>query len=102
MFLADDGDVVVRAVHRRAQQIAGAGVQSQVALVDILFVRDVRHQPTVRGGHIPAKLGFDRDIADAVLHEYLFIRLAHARADGLHVRLVLAPACRARPRRPKG
>ena len=85
VLLAGNGDVVIRAVHGGAHQVAGAGVQAQVVLVDALFVDDMRHQPAVGAGHVAAQLGLDGHAADAVFGEGAAVLARHALAHGADI-----------------
>ena len=94
VFLAQHRDVMVRAVHRRAHQVAGAGVHADVLLVGVLLVAGGRHQRAVGAEHEAAQLRADAHVAHAGGHEHLFIGLAHALADGRDVVLrILRAVC---------
>ena len=92
VLLAQHGDVVVSAVHSRAHQVGRAGVQTDVLLVDVLFVDGSCHQCAVGAGGEAAHLGKDGHIAHAGGHEDLLKLLAHALADGQDVVLGLLRA----------
>ena len=81
ILLAQHGDVVVRAVHRRAHQVAGAGVHADVLLVGVLLVNRRGDERAVWAEHEAAQLGKDRDVAHARGHEHLLVGPAHALAD---------------------
>ena len=83
--LAHHGDVVVGAVHRRADEVARSGVDADVVLIDMLLVNDAGHEAPVWSGHEASHLGAHGDIAHAGGHEHLLVRLAHALADGAYI-----------------
>src|SRR5699024_3368682 len=65
VLLAQHRDVVVGAVHGRAHQVGGAGVQADVLLIDVLFVDGGGDQRAVGPGHEPAHLGKDGNVPHA-------------------------------------
>ena len=82
-FLPADGDVVVRAVHRRAHEVRGAGIHADVVLVGVLLVNHARDKPAHVAGHPAAEFGFQRD---AAVREDFLVYLADAFADGEYIR----------------
>ena len=50
VFLAQHSDVMVCAIHGRTHQVGSAGVQTDVLLIDMLFVDGRCHQSTVGAG----------------------------------------------------
>ena len=60
VLLAEHGDVVVRAVHRRAHEVGGAGVHAGVLLVDVFEVDYRRDQVAVGTQHESAQLRAQR------------------------------------------
>ena len=82
VFLSQHGDVVIRAVHGRAHQVAGACVHADIFLIRVFFVAGGRHQRAVRSEHKAPQLGEDGHVAHARGHEHLFIGLSHPFADG--------------------
>ena len=80
-LLAHDRDMMVRSVHGRAHQVAGAGVRADILLVDMLFMDRACHEMAIRCEHEAAELRVQRHIAHAGRDEDLLINLAHALAD---------------------
>ena len=85
---------MVGPVHGRAHQVGGAGVQTDVFLINVLFVDGRCHQRAVGAGGEAAHLGKDGHIAHASGHEDLLKLLAHALTDGYDVVLGLLRAVR--------
>lgn len=81
VLLAEHGDVVVGAVHRGAHEVGGAGIQTDVVLVDVLGVQAGRDQRAVGSHHVSAKLGEDRDVIHARGGQDLLILLADEITD---------------------
>ena len=94
VLFAQHGDVVVSAVHGGSHQVCGAGVQTDVLLIDVLFVDDGGHQRAVGAGSKAAHLAEDGYIPHAGGHKDLFKLFAHALADGHDVVLGLLRAVR--------
>ena len=92
VLLAQHGDVVVSAVHGGAHQVGSAGIQTDVLLVDVLFVDGSCHQRTVGAGGKAAHLGEDGHIAHPCGHKDLLKLPAHALTDGHDVVLGLVGA----------
>ena len=92
VLLAQDRDVVVRAVHGRAHEVGRAGVQAHVLLVRVLDVQHAGDEGAVGAGHVAAKLGLDGHVVEARGHEDLLVLRAHAAADGQDVRGLLLRA----------
>ncbi len=81
VFLAQNCDMVIRAIHGRPHEIHGAGIQPDIVFVDFLFVHGLGDEAAVGARHKAAKLGHQRDVAHAGGNEHLLIDLAHAFAD---------------------
>ena len=81
VLLAHDGDVVVGAVDGGAHQVGGAGVHTDILLVDVLLVEDPGDQVAVGGQHEPAQLGAQGHVAHAGGDQDLLIGLPDALAD---------------------
>ena len=81
VFLAQHRDVVVRAVHGRAHQVGGAGVDTDILFIDMLFVQHRRHQRAVGRQHVAAHLGKQRHIPHPGRDKDLLKLAAHALAD---------------------
>ena len=94
IFLAQHGDVVVSAVHGRAHQVGCAGIQTDVFLIDVLFVDGSCHQCAVGAGGKAAHLSKDGHIAHACGHQNFLKLLAHTLADGHDIVLGLLRAVR--------
>ena len=94
VLLAQHSDVVVSAVHGGAHQVCGASVQTNVLLINVLFVDDGGHQCTVGAGGKAAHLAEDGHIAHTGRHKDLLKLFAHALADGHDVVLGLLRAVR--------
>ncbi len=89
VLLAQHRDMVVGAVHRRAHQVGGAGVQAHVLPVDVLQVEDRRDQVAVGGQHKPAQLRKDGHVSHAGALENPGVLLADPLADDGDVALGL-------------
>ena len=85
VLLAQHGDVVVGAVHGRAHQVGGAGIQADVLPVDVLLVEHGGHQVAVGRQHEPAQLGKDGHIPQPRRGHDLLVAHPHPVADGLDV-----------------
>ena len=85
MLLAGHGDVVVRAIHRRTHQVDRAGVQTDVFLVDVLFVDGGGHQTTVGAGHVPPQFAGDVHL-HAGRRDHALVKPAHIVGNFLDVR----------------
>mgnify|MGYP002168474449 CR=1 FL=1 len=94
VLLAQHSDVMVSAIHGGTHQVGSAGVQTDVLLIDVLFVDGRCHQSTVRAGGKAAHLGKDGHITHAGRHQDLLKLLAHTLADGHDVVLGLLRAVR--------
>ena len=82
VFLAQHSDVMVCAIHGGTHQVGSAGVQTDVLLIDMLFVDGRCHQSTVGAGGKAAHLGKDGHITHAGRHQDLLKLSAHALTDG--------------------
>ena len=85
VFLAEDGDVMVCAVHRRAHEVDRTGVHAGILLIGMLEVDDLRDQCAVWCQHEAAHLGEDADVAETVRYEDLIEYAMNALADRLDV-----------------
>ncbi len=81
VLLAHHGDVVVRAVHGRAEQVRRAGVQPDVFLVDVLFADGRGHQAAVRRQHEAAHFGVERHVAHSFRNKDFLVGLLHHAPD---------------------
>ena len=85
VFLAGNGDVMIRAIHRRAHQVGGAGVQPDILLINMLFMDGGGHQTAVRAGHIAAKFA-----GDVYMHtggnNHLLVQSAHIVCNLFNIR----------------
>ncbi len=81
VFLAEYGDVVIRAVHRRTHEIRCAGVQTDIFLVDMLFVNRCSNKRAERCEHISAELGVDFNVVHTRWYEDFLIFLSNAVTD---------------------
>ena len=80
VLLAEHGDVVVGAVHRRAHKVSRARVKTYVFLVYVLFVDSRGDKRTVGREHVSAQLGVDLNVAHTRGHKYLLEFFANALA----------------------
>ena len=83
--LAHHRNVVVGAIHGRADQIDGACVHADIILVNLLFVDGLSDQAAVGTHHKAAHLGVDRHIAHAGGNQDLVVCRVHPLADGVNV-----------------
>ena len=81
VFFTHNGNVMIRAVHRRTHQVDRAGVHADIFLVGMFFVYGSCDKRTVRTHHKPAELGVNGNIAHACRHENFVIDRFHAFAD---------------------
>ena len=86
--------MVISAVHGGAHQVCGAGVQTDILLIDVLFVDDGGHQCAVGAGGKAAHLAEDGHIAHTGRHKDLLKLFAHTLANGHDVVLGLLRAVR--------
>ena len=70
-------DVVVSAIHGRADQIDGACVDTDIVLVDLLLVDGLGDQAAVGAHHKAAHLGADGHIAHAGRNQDLVVCRVH-------------------------
>ena len=61
-FLAQNRDVMVSAIHGRAHQVSGAGIQTHILPVDVLLVQYRGDQVAVGSQHKPAQFGEDSNV----------------------------------------
>lgn len=85
IFFAQHRDVVIRAIHRRTHQIAGARIHADIFLISMFFMAGGRHQRAVRTKYKAPQLSEDRHVAHSRGHKHLFKRLSHAFPDGRNV-----------------
>ena len=83
--LAHHRNVVVSAVHGRADQIDGACVDTDIVLVDLLLVDGFGDQAAVGPHHKAAHLGADGHIAHTGGNQDLVVGRVHPLADGVNV-----------------
>ena len=83
--LAHHRNVVVGAIHGRADQIDGACVDTDIVLVDLLLVDGLGDQAAVGAHHKAAHLGADGHIAHAGGNQDLVVGRVHSLADGVNV-----------------
>ena len=81
VLLAQNGDVMVSAVHGGAHQVGCTGVQTDVLAVDVLLVQDGGDQMAVGSQHEAAQLGEDGDVIHALGGQNLLVLLADAFTD---------------------
>ena len=81
VLLAENGDMVVSAVHRRAHEVGRAGVQTGILLVGVLVVDALGNECAVGAEDEAAHLGVDGNIAHARRNEDLVERAVNALAD---------------------
>ena len=77
--------MVVGAIHGRADQIDGTGVDTDIVLVDLLLVDGLGDQAAVGAHHKAAHLGADGHIAHAGGNQDLVVCRVHPLADGVNV-----------------
>ena len=82
VFLAEHGDMVVCAVHRRTHEVCRAGVQTGILLIGMLLVDALGNQSAVRAKDKAAHLGIDGNIVHASRNKNLVVCLMHAFTDG--------------------
>ena len=78
-------DVVVGAIHGRANEIDGACVDADIVLVNLLFVDGLGDQASVGAHHKAAHLGADCHVAHAGGNQNLVVGCVYALADGVDV-----------------
>ena len=83
--LAHHRNVVVGAIHGRANQIDGTGVHADIVLVDLLLVDGLGDQAAVGAHHKAAHLGADGHIAHAGRNQDLVVCRVHSFADGMDI-----------------
>ena len=83
--LANYRNVVVSAIHGRADQIDGTCVDTDIVLIDLLFVDGLGDQAAVGAHHKAAHLGADGHIAHAGRNQNLVVGCVYALADGVDV-----------------
>ena len=83
--LAHHRNVVVGAIHGRADQIDGACVDTDIVLVDLLLVDGLGHQAAVGAHHKATHLGANRHIAHAGGNQNLVVGRMHSFADGMDI-----------------
>ena len=80
-LLAEHGDVVIRAVERRAHEVRHAGVETDVVLVRVLLVEDGRDKPARITRHGTPALRADADISEPRRAHDLMIEALDTCAD---------------------
>ena len=73
VFLAEHGDMVICAVHRRAHKVRRAGVQTGILLIGMLLVDALGNQSAVRAKDKAAHLGVDGNIVHAGRNKNLVV-----------------------------
>ena len=72
---------MIRAVHRGTHEVCGTGVQTDIFLVNMLFVNSCRDKRAERSEHISAELGVDLNVVHTGRYEDLFKFLSNSVAD---------------------
>ena len=83
--LAHHRNVVVGAIHGRADQVDGACVDADIVLVDLLLVDGLGDQAAVGAHHEAAHLGADGHVAHAGGNQDLVVGSVYPLADGVNV-----------------
>ena len=78
-------NVVVGAIHGRANQIDGACIDTDIVLVDLLLVDGLGDQTAVGAHHKAAHLGADGHIAHTGGNQDFVVGRVHSLADGMDV-----------------
>lgn len=73
VFLAEDGDVVVSAVHTWAHEVGHGGVNADVVAVGVLVVDGAGDEVAVRAGHHAAAFEHDLERIEAGWHDDLVV-----------------------------
>ena len=82
IFLAQNGDMVIRTVHGRTHQVSGAGIQTHVFPINMLLVQDCGNQMSVRRQHEASQFRINGHIAHAAGRQNLLKLLADTFTNG--------------------
>ena len=77
--------MVVGAIHGRTDQIYGARINTDIVLVDLLFVDSLGDQAAVGPHHKATHLGADGHIAHTGGNKDFVVGRVHPLADGVNV-----------------
>ena len=78
VLLAHNGDVVISAVHSRTHKVAGAGIKTDIVLVDMLLVNCRGYKAAIGCEHEATKLSIKRNITHTGGNKYLIINLLNS------------------------